>query len=267
MSNSQKDFLATAKLCSKHAVEMCLSFKPGEAAAKKKLDKTWVTEADEKIEAELRKIIMQRHPEHNILGEEEGGNFSGDEESYTWILDPIDGTFSFVHGIPFYSSLVALVKGKKPIVGVAALPAMGIEMSASLGEGTFINGKRFEKSTLVGGSHVEIVATADPYRFRMEQKQKAFEELYLKNIKARTYPDALGYYMLLQGSVRAFVDPKVEIWDVAPFHVILPEAGFAIETWAGAKNLQRGTSVAYPINAQNKPENCEEVLQMLRNSL
>jgi fructose-1,6-bisphosphatase/inositol monophosphatase family enzyme len=97
----------------------------------------------------------------------------------------------------------------------------------------------------------------------MEGKEKALQGLYQGDLKCRTYPDALGYYLLLQGSVRAFVDPKVEIWDVAPFHVILPEAGFAIHPWTGDPKLARGTSVAYALDALGKPVHCLDVLRTL----
>ncbi|APJ02673.1 inositol monophosphatase family protein [Silvanigrella aquatica] len=252
----------TAQICSERASQMSLEYKHGKDPQSLKSDKTWVTAADKEIEKKLREIISKNHPSHHILGEEEGGQMGEDENSYTWILDPIDGTFSFVHNVPFYSSLIAVLKGKTPIIGFASLPALDITMSARKGHGAYINNEKYERSALVGSSHIEIIATADPYRFFIEKKENILNVLFGSEKKSRTYPDALGYYMLLRGSVRAFIDPKVEIWDVAPFHVIMPEAGFAIQDWNGNTELKKGTSISFPLNKQKMPINCADVLEL-----
>ncbi len=262
--DSMDQIFNTAKTCSQLAKKMCLEFKHGIDPQTLKNDKSWVTEADKNIEQALRKIIQTNHPSHFILGEEQGGEIGEDENSYTWILDPIDGTFSFVHNIPFYSSLIAVLKGKTPVIGFASLPALNITMSAMKGKGTFINDLPYNRTKLVGHAAIEIVATADPYRFYLENKADFIKTLYSEQYKTRTYPDALGYYLLLNGSVRAFIDPKVEIWDVAPFHVIMPEAGFAIHTWAGNRILQKGNSISYPVHEQNLPINCADIVELTK---
>ncbi len=259
----QFEIFETAKICTELACKMSLSFRHGEDEQSLKQDKTWVTAADKLIENELRKLILKRHPDHNILGEEEGGTLSQDPEQYTWILDPIDGTFSFVHNAPFYSSLIAVLKGTQPIIGFAALPAMGIVMSAMKGHGAFINDKKYQRPKIIGSPAIELIATSDIYRFYMEGKDKIIPHFYGSKIKARTYGDGLAYYLLLNGSVRAFVDPKVEIWDVAPFHVILPEAGFDICTWDKKRDLIKGTSMAFALDAKNNPINCQDVLDII----
>jgi fructose-1,6-bisphosphatase/inositol monophosphatase family enzyme len=254
------------------AVEMCREFSRRPVGRIRKGDKTWVTDADLQIEKELRAMIASAFPTHEIVGEEEGGSLSrhvaGEPDQWSWILDPIDGTFSFVHGVPFYSSLLAVLKNGEPHIGFAALPELGIVMSAERGRGVWINGEAYQRPDRLGQDAIELVATADPYRFRMEKVGHLVDEFYAREIKARTYPDALGYYMLLRGSVRAFVDPKVEIWDVAPFHVILPEAGFTIHSWTRnhrTRCLERGSSVAYAIDAAGEPLAADDVLKLLRN--
>jgi len=247
------------------AMERCRTFLRQGVSAERKLDKTWVTEADLAIEREIRGVLAREAPGTRVLGEEEGGAPLQDGDELVWILDPIDGTFSFVHGLPFYSSLLALYRGRTPVLGVACLPEMGIKMSAQRGKGAFVNGERYVRSRFVGASQIELVATADPYRFRMEGRGGVQQALYGDAFKARTYPDALGYHLLLGGHVRAFVDPKVEIWDVAPFHVILPEAGFAIHTWENENaGLVRGSSVAYARDDKGAPINAQDVLAVLR---
>ena len=262
--SSMDQIFNTAKTCSELAKQMCLDFKHGIDPQTLKNDKSWVTEADKNIELALRKVIQKNHPNHFILGEEEGGEIGENENSYTWILDPIDGTFSFVHNVPFYSSLIAVLKGKTPVIGFASLPALNITMSAMKGKGVFINDVPYKKTNLVGNSAIEIIATADPYRFYLEKKDQLIQTLYSDKYKARTYPDALGYYLLLNGSVKTFIDPKVEIWDIAPFHVIMPEAGFAIHPWSGNQILQKGNSISYPINEQNLPMNCADIVELIK---
>jgi len=263
-----------ARQCMQRSVAMCQDFSHRPVGKLRKGDKTWVTEADLSIEKELRKMIRGAFPEHRIIGEEEGDELpsapSSNKDEWTWILDPIDGTFSFVHGVPFYSSLLAVLKNGVPQIGFAALPEMGIVMSGERGRGVWINNVPYVRPERIGQDAIELVATADPYRFAMENVGQLVPEFYTGAIKARTYPDALGYYMLLRGSVRAFVDPKVEIWDVAPFHVILPEAGFAIHAWnrtAATARLERGSSVAYPLDASGKPVAVNDVLGLLKGSV
>lgn len=259
-----EEIFQTAKRCAELAVTRCREFSKSTFQSERKVDKTWVTEADQKIELELRALIQNAHPEHSILGEEFGGVSEFEDNKFHWILDPIDGTFSFVHGIPFYSSLIAVLHGKTPVVGFACLPEMNIVMSAMKGKGAFINDVPYKKPARVGSQAIELIATADPYRFRMEGKERALEFLNSPERKTRTYPDALGYYLLLNGSVRAFVDPKVEVWDVAPFHCILPEAGFLIRPWHGKQSLERGTSVAFAVDEKKSPVACSEILDALK---
>ena len=229
----------------------------------KKGDKTWVTEADLAIERSLRKLLSEQCPNIPVLGEEEGGQDLQDDDKLRWVLDPIDGTFSFVHGVPFYSSLIALCKGLTPVVGVASLPALNVRMSAYQGGGAFFGTEKYTRPKTLGGPQIELFSTADHYRFEMEGKSDVLNSLLKSPFRSRVYCDALGYYLLLRGNIRAFVDPKVEVWDVAPFHCILREAGFAIHPWGNpGGGLCKGTSVAYALEG-TKPVNCEDVLLLL----
>jgi fructose-1,6-bisphosphatase/inositol monophosphatase family enzyme len=269
--SSDAQVFEIAQKCINRAVELCRDFSRKPVGKLRKGDKTWVTDADLFIEKELRSMITAAFPTHSIVGEEEGGslqtNTDSGTDSWSWILDPIDGTFSFVHGIPFYSSLLAVLKNGVPQIGFAALPELDVIMSADKGRGAWINGEVYKRPERLGQDAIELVATADPYRFRMEKVGHLVNDFYTSELKARTYPDALGYYMLLRGSVRAFVDPKVEIWDVAPFHVILPEAGFTIHAWTQThqtRRLERGSSVAYALSDEGVPLAVDDVLKLLK---
>ena len=193
------------------------------------------------------------------MGEEQGG-FVG--PGVTWILDPIDGTFSFLHGVPFYSNLIAVLIDGVPTIGVAGLPGMGILMAAQLGAGLTINGVPYVKP--LPNLNRELFATADAYRFYRQGHESKWLLLNTPPFKARTYPDALGYYLLLTGSLTAFVDPMTEVWDVAPFHVILPEAGCRIQSWNGDATLRKGPVVSFRCDASGAPQGCAEILAVLR---
>ncbi len=245
MQSSEGDSIEVLlKKCADMAQRRATDFAKGGFSQKEKPDQTWVTEADLSIEKELRSMISTAFPHHRILGEEEGGKLG--EKGITWVLDPIDGTFSFVNRVPFYSSLIAVCEDGVPIMGSATLPAMGWTLFGRQGHGAFVNEKRVHARSLPlreqGGS--EIISIADPYRFRTTGRSEVLEQLISEPYRTRVYPDALGYYLLLNGAVRSFVDPRTEIWDTAPFHVILQEAGFRLTDWQGHEGLRPGAVVS-----------------------
>jgi fructose-1,6-bisphosphatase/inositol monophosphatase family enzyme len=206
----------------------------------KKADKTFVSQADLKIEDELRKNILLKFPDHNILGEEFGAVESKNGSPWKWVLDPIDGTFSFVHGVPFYSSLMALYYNNEPVIGIASLPELNITISACLGLGAKIienntvypiqNG-RLAKSNDTLEKASELFSCADFYRFKMAGHENLIPFFCQSEVPFRTYCDALAYYFLLTGTIQCFVDPKTEIWDTAPFYPIMRESGMQIHSW------------------------------------
>jgi histidinol-phosphatase len=144
-----------------------------------------------------------------------------------------------MNGIPFYSSLLAVLIDGVPVLGSATLPELGWVLHGRLGRGATFNGKLIDpqRASDPARQRSDILAIADPYRFRMSGFSDTVDELLSDPFKTRVYPDALGYMLLVTGAVSGFVDPKT---DVAPFHVILPEAGFAIRKWDGTVSLSRG---------------------------
>lgn len=232
-----------ARRCLDHAARRAVEIADAGFAAHRKPDSTWVTDADLTIERELRALIHASFPDHSILGEEEGG--TSPSAGVVWILDPIDGTFSFVNRIPFYSSLLCVCIDGEPVVGMASLPALGWTMSGRKGCGSFLNGKPVHVDHLPRSAPSEIVGIADPYRFRMIGAGETAERLLAEPFKTRIYPDGLGYALLLSGAIRCFVDPRTEIWDTAPFRVILPEAGFDVVHWDGSRRFAKGSVVSF----------------------
>jgi fructose-1,6-bisphosphatase/inositol monophosphatase family enzyme len=255
-----------------------------------KPDASFVSIADEQIEKSLRTKILKKFPHHSILGEEHGEVIS--KSPWKWILDPIDGTFSFVHGIPFYSSLLSVCYHNVPLVGFASLPELQITLEGAFGQGAYISEKDNRISVanyqLENCNSLPLFSCADFYRFYIEKYEDLIPFFCGGENKFRVYCDALGYYFLLTGSVQAFVDPKVEVWDVAPFYPILYESGLEISNWGKSvdkliqtqnlqkpelselylsqsvgKSIQKGTSVAFNPAFTKKSPYLFELLEQL----
>jgi histidinol-phosphatase len=210
-------------------------------AVERKSDYSPVTIADRESEKKLRDLIGRYWPDHGILGEEFGQ--SGGAAEYTWIVDPIDGTKSFVQGVPLYAVLIALTKGQSSLVGVAHFPALNETVYAARGLGCYWNGRRARVSTVKDikdavllGSEVGIKDNAK----RSEGWRRLVDATYIQ----RTWGDSYGYALVATGRAEIMCDPEVKVWDCAPFPVILEEAGGTFTDWRGAPGFSAGESVA-----------------------
>ena len=139
MSDELRSLLDFAHQIAWRAGKITLRYFQGDFVVDRKADETPVTIADRESEAFLRAAIAAHYPDHAILGEEEGLT-GGADATYRWILDPIDGTKSFVHGVPLYGVMVGLVREGEPVVGVVHLPALGEVVYAARGHGCYWNG-------------------------------------------------------------------------------------------------------------------------------
>ncbi len=206
-----------------------------------KEDRSPVTIADRKAEEILRKKISQHFPEHGIIGEEFGSNNSDAE--WVWTIDPIDGTRSFVRGLPLFASMIALLHKGEPVLGIIELPALGETAWAVKGKGAFANGKPLKVSSqprLKGA----FVAVADHYCFRSEKCTFLYNRLNQEAGIVRTYPDAFGHLMAIRGVVDVMVDPLAKIWDYAPCKILVQEAGGRFTNFSGNKaSIEEGTAV------------------------
>jgi histidinol-phosphatase len=207
----------------------------------RKSDYSPVTIADREAEKKLRALISDAWPDHGILGEEFGTTDSATD--FTWIIDPIDGTKSFVQGVPLYAVLVALTERKQPVVGVAHFPALNETVYAARGLGCFWNGRRARvsqvrnlKDAVLLGS--EVAVRNNPAR--ADGWQSLVDRTYIQ----RTWGDAYGYALVATGRAEVMVDPEVKVWDCAPFQVILEEAGGTFTDWSGTPTVYAGESIA-----------------------
>ena len=209
-------------------------------AVERKGDNSPVTIADRQSEQKLRALINQYWPDHGIIGEEFGQNPT--ESRYTWIIDPIDGTKSFIHGVPMYAVLVGLTDGDTPLLGVAHFPALNDTVYAARGEGCFWNGRRAHVSSVTDLSDAALLASE--MDMGNPQKNEALRRLVEATYIQRTWGDAYGYALVATGRAEIMLDSVMKVWDCAPFPVILEEAGGTFTDWKGTSTIHAGESIA-----------------------
>lgn len=186
-----------------------------------KADRTPVTDADRGAERLIRLMIGERYPTDCVLGEEEGGDHA---ETDRWIVDPIDGTKSFVAGVPLYATLVAYEVKGRPVLGVCYFPALDEMLYAEVGLGAFFNGRPCSvsaKPTLEDA----IVCSAGHRGMTRHCRSEGLDRIAEKAMATRTWCDAYGHALVATGRVEAMMDPIVSRWDVSAMIVIVREAG------------------------------------------
>ena len=205
----------------------------------KKSDNTPLTIADKQAEQTMRRLIQDRFPDHGIVGEEFGETET--DSPYRWILDPIDGTKSFVAGVPLYANLVALMDGEKALIGIINLPALNETIYAVRGGGCFWNGRSAHVSQ-VSELKEAVVLTSGLHYFK--EKQAAWDRLLKASYIQRTWGDAYGYALVATGRADIMADPAMYLWDSAPLQVIMEEAGGTFTDWQGNPTIYNDESVA-----------------------
>ena len=231
-----KDFLAAKEIALswlKPVSREILNWFQKDITVQQKADQSPVTIADQRAEEMLRKKIHRYFPDHGIIGEE-FGNEAADKE-WVWTVDPIDGTRSFIQGLPLFATLLSLLHKGEPVMGIICLPALGETVWAVKGKGTYSGNRRLHVST---HSKIKdsVLATADLYCFREKKQLRFWNQLHSQAKLVRTYPDAFGHLMAIRGSVDVMVDPWAYIWDFAPCKIMVQEAGGAFMNFTGNKN-------------------------------
>lgn len=194
-----------------------------------KEDRTPVTAADRGAEEAMRAFLQRECPTHGVLGEE-FGETPGDGR-HRWILDPIDGTKSFIHHVPLFGTLVALERDRTPVVGVIACHASGETAYAAQGLGAFLNGKPAHVSPTTELSAATVSMTS--YSRMSRLYPAGFRALVDGCGLARAWGDCYGYLMVATGRADAMLDPEMSIWDAAALYPVITEAGGRMTTWEG----------------------------------
>jgi histidinol phosphatase-like enzyme (inositol monophosphatase family) len=239
-SENLKSLLSFAEEVVVEAGKITLEYFLKEIEIDRKNDDTPVTIADRKAEEYIRSRIGSQFPSHSILGEEEGE--SQGASSYRWIIDPIDGTQSFIRGVPIYTVLLALEYEGLPQVGVVHVPPLKETVSAASGIGAFHNGTpcQVSSTTSLAEAWVQVTDYADLTRRRPE----FVKHLLLKSYSCRAWGDAYGYLLVATGRVDVMIDPIMNIWDIAPLKPIITEAGGVFTDLDGVDNAMGTSSIA-----------------------
>lgn len=186
-----------------------------------KSDLTPVTDVDRKAEIFIRDRIQQTYPTHSILGEE----FEEKEtdSQLKWIIDPIDGTLSFIRGIPQYTVLLALTYDNEPQLGVIHNPATKETVAAAKDLGCTYNSKpcQVSETSDLSKAWIQVTDYADLWRRRPEFSKK----LQSRAGFCRAWGDAYGYLLVATGRADVMIDPIMKVWDIAPLKPIITEAG------------------------------------------
>jgi histidinol-phosphatase len=200
-----------------------------------KADDTPVTVADREAERLIRERLGARYPNHAILGEEYG-EAEGSDPDHRWIIDPIDGTKSFVLGVPLYGVLIGLEIDGACEVGAAYFPAIDAMVCAATGEGCYLNGRRTQVSktqSLAQG----MACFTDAASFGEHDRAAAWERLLSAAGGTRGWSDAYGHALVATGRVELMLDPIMNPWDCGPFPPILREAGGYFGDWSGNETI------------------------------
>ncbi|WP_138429230.1 inositol monophosphatase family protein [Fodinibius saliphilus] len=203
----------------------------------RKSDDSPVTVADREAESIMRENIVNKFPDHGIVGEEHGKE--NEDSAVQWILDPIDGTKSFIHGVPLYTTLIGVVVEEEPVVGVIYAPALNELCDAAKGEGARLNGNECRVRSCENLSEASFMST-DAYTAAKFGYGDAFDEFLHKTRIHRTWGDAYGHMLVATGRADLMFDPILNIWDAAPLLTVMREAGGIFSDTAGNETIQSG---------------------------
>jgi histidinol-phosphatase len=220
-----------------------------------KSDDSPVTVADREAEQLLRQMLHGAFPDDGFLGEEFGD--TPGRSGFRWIIDPIDGTRSFVRGVPMWGTLVGLEYKNELIAGIAAAPALGHTYRALRGDGAFRNDRRIHVSDVSDLSQALLFYTSLSW-FIKSGHQEIFHELVRRTERTRGFGDFYGFVLVAQGSGELMVEHGVHSWDVAAIKPIIEEAGGRFSDWSG------GTSIDRPDVLVSNGKLHEEALAMLQ---
>ena len=226
-------------------------FRQDSLSVDRKADGTPLTIADREAETLLRREIESAFPEDQIVGEE-FDNKPG-TSGWGWILDPIDGTKSFISGVPLYGTMVAVEQvqsdsaARQAVIGAVYFPGLDEGIYASRGNGAFA----YHGSQPPRRAHVSqqtnpadgVLVTTSVTAFTDRGAERGWQRLAKKFSFARTWGDVYGYYLVATGRVEAMVDPALNVWDAAAVQPILEEAGGRYSDWRGNLDINGGDGI------------------------
>ena len=205
-----------------------------------KADESPVTAADKGAEKLLRSLIAKKFPAHGIIGEE-FGNDRPDAE-FVWVLDPIDGTKSFITGVPLFGTLIALLHNGQPVLGAIHQPSLG-QLMIGDNTTTTLNGRAVRVRTTARIEDATFL-TSDPLNPTKYQNGAAYASLEKRARLSRTWGDCYGYLLLAAGFADIMCDPIMNPWDIQALIPIVRGAGGIITDWQGRDPVKAESIVA-----------------------
>lgn len=220
---------------------MILDYKSHNLKVHKKPDNSPVTIADRKAEEMIAQRLSRSFPDDSIVGEEYGRREGRSDR--TWTIDPIDGTKSFIHDVPFFGTVIGLLEGDRSVLGVIHFPALKETVSAARGVGCFWNGKPTRVSSVDRLEDALMVSSQvrGVYRLGLEEK---FKQLLMRVWMYRTWGDCYGYALVATGRAEICFDTSTKLWDAAPLPTILEEAGGRFTNLSGEVTVYGRNSLA-----------------------
>jgi len=221
-------------------------FRSADLKVERKEDDTPITMADRRSEEHLRHRIAETFPDDAILGEELPERPGS--SSFRWVLDPIDGTKSFIHGVPLYATLVAIQFNDRSAAGVIHIPALDECLYAAVGQGAwYVSGELPPRPAEVSQCNTlaeGLFLTSEVASFERIDRRDVYDKLQQNARLSRSWGDAYGYLMVATGRAEVMVDPIVNFWDLAALPPIIEEAGGAFTDWQGQRTVHSGQSIA-----------------------
>jgi len=242
MSPSLREYLSFTTELAYQAGRLTLGYFQTTLRPEIKSDGSPVTIADRKAEELIRNAIESRFPQHAIVGEE-FGEASASHASHRWIIDPIDGTKSFIHGVPLYGVLIGLEIEGRVEVGAAYFPALDEMIAAATGEGCWWNGRLAHMSTV---EHLEeaVVCFTELRNFSAKEREPILTRLSNRVKHAVAWSDAYGYLLVATGRAEVMLDPLMHEWDCGPFPPIFRELGGYFGDWKGNQTIYEDEALA-----------------------
>jgi histidinol-phosphatase len=214
-----------------------------------KPDLTPVSDADTAVERALRATLARTRPRDAVLGEEYGvTEAAAGPGTRQWVIDPIDGTKNFIRGVPVWATLIALMEGDQPVVGLVSAPALGRRWWGAVGHGAYA-GRHTAAATPIKVSGVSRLADAsfcysDLRGWEENGRLGAVLDIIRQTWRNRAYGDFYGYMLLAEGALDAMVEPELSLWDIAALVPIVTEAGGSFTDLDGRPGPAGGSAVA-----------------------
>jgi histidinol-phosphatase len=209
-----------------------------------KPDMTPVSESDKAVELALRELLASERPADAVIGEEFGGaSQTGLAGERTWVIDPIDGTKSYVRGMDTWSTLIALMVGGVVTVGVVSMPALGKRWWATRGGGAFADSRQIQVSSIRELGDAQLVWSGVD-SWDAVGRTDHFLALARECWRTRGIGDAWQYMMVAEGAAEIAVDPEATLWDLAAVSIVVEEAGGRFTNLQGIPGPGGGSGLA-----------------------